>query len=494
MTDKELAKELNNALLLDPWIEARGESVNDLANKLVTLALEEKQRKRLDQYIPQATTLIANFIYCYQKGYRWLAVDCSSDAYPGGRYKKPVTKAILVDGLIQTLREHYLIDYKAGFYSKENLINQGKKTRVRPVGDLKTWIEDVSGAEILQKPLPELVRVQRKGKKVYDLKTGRTRSKKELLDYKDSDLTNELRSNLQALNDFIDSALVNVWLPDETYEKAFHKCNYYQKQYYCVFNDPEFSKGGRFYGHFIQKIKKRYRPFITINHEATQELDYKGLHPNIMYNQAGTEMEGDPYLLDVDFYNDSMRKSVKSIFSIMSNCKSIEQAKRAIKKQVKKGKNGKKPKIILLEELDVNYQIETIINALLDKHHLIADRFFQQVPAGWALQLLDSKITMGVMLEMMLVHKAVALSIHDSFIVQSTYLNALKTAMVEVYKREVGYIPQISEFINNELKLSIDEGSSSSHSLYEQRARQYLKNKGDVPEYPLDPPCIFPAV
>jgi len=127
MINQELAKELNNALLLDPWIEARGESVNDLAHKLVTLALEDKQRKRLDQYIPQAITLIANFIYCYQKGYRWLAVDCSSDAYPGGRYKKPVTKAILVDGFIQTLRENNLIDYKAGFYSKENLINQGKK-------------------------------------------------------------------------------------------------------------------------------------------------------------------------------------------------------------------------------------------------------------------------------------------------------------------------------------------------------------------------------
>jgi hypothetical protein len=494
MTDKELAKELDNALFHDPWIKARGESVDDLANKLVTLALEGKKRKRLEQYLPQANNLIANFINCYQKGNRWLAVDYSSDAYPGGRYKKPVTKAILVDGLIKTLQKHNLIDYKAGFYSKESLVNQGKKTRVRPVGALKIWIEEVSDAEIVQRPLGELVRVQGKGKKVYDPKTKRTRSKKELLDYDDSDLTNELRSKLKALNDFIDSAFVNVWLPAETYERAFHKCNYYQKQYYCVFNDPDFSKGGRFYGHYIQKIKKRYRPYITINHEATQELDYKGLHPNIMYNQAGAEMEGDPYLLDVDFYNNSMRKSVKSIFSIMSNCESIEQAKRAIKKKTKKGEKEKKPKIVLVDGLDVNYQIETIIEALLDKHRLIADRFFQKVPAGWALQLLDSKITMGVMLEMMLVHKAVALSIHDSFIVQSTYLNALRTAMEEVYKREIGYIPQISEFINNELKLRIDEGSSSSHSLYEQRTKQYLKNKGKVPEYPLDPPSIYPPV
>jgi len=40
----------------------------------------------------------------------------------------------------------------------------------------------------------------------------------------------------------------------------------------------------------------------------------------------------------------------------------------------------------------------------------------------------------------------------------------------------------------------MNEGSSSSHSLYEQRAKQYLKNKGEVPEYPLDPPSIFPPV
>ena len=64
--------------------------------------------------------------------------------------------------------------------------------------------------------------------------------------------------------------------------------------------------------------------------------------------------------------------------------------------------------------------------------------------------------------------------------------------MRDVYKRVLGYIPQV-ELTSTKLKFRIDEGSSS-HSLYEQRARQYLKNKGDVPEYPLDPPCIFPAV
>ena len=65
--------------------------------------------------------------------------------------------------------------------------------------------------------------------------------------------------------------------------------------------------------------------------------------------------------------------------------------------------------------------------------------------------------------------------------------------MRDVYKRVLGYMPQV-ELTSTELKLRIDEGSSSSHSLYEQRAIQYLKNKGEVPEYPLDPPYIFPPV
>jgi len=64
--------------------------------------------------------------------------------------------------------------------------------------------------------------------------------------------------------------------------------------------------------------------------------------------------------------------------------------------------------------------------------------------------------------------------------------------MRDVYKRVLEYIPQV-ELTSTKLKLKMDEGSSS-HSLYEQKAFQFLKNKGKVPEYPLDPPYIFPAV
>ena len=75
MTDQELAKELDNALFLDPWIRTRGESVQNFSHELVELALEGKKRKRLEQYLPQANNLIANFIHCLKKGNRWLAVD-----------------------------------------------------------------------------------------------------------------------------------------------------------------------------------------------------------------------------------------------------------------------------------------------------------------------------------------------------------------------------------------------------------------------------------
>jgi hypothetical protein len=492
MIDTKKAKELNEAIVFDAWIDAHGDHIDALASKLTGLCFENKIRKRTDQYLPQANTLIANFLICRERGNRWLSIPFSSTAYPGGRYKEPVTKAIIVDGLIRTLIKLDLVEYVKGYRSdKRELYSEGRNTRIRPKGRLKNWIKSCNGAEIRQKQLTEPVHVQVKEKLPFNPKIKQTKSKNILVDYIDTPFTNELRNNLRTLNKFINPAFVDIWLPDPIYKEALKDCKYYSKQYYCVYNDPEFTKGGRLYGHYIQQIKKRYRPYITINHVMTQELDYVGLHPNIMYHQAGAEMEGDPYLLDVDFYNNSLRDSVKRILFIMTNCTSYKQTKRAIQDKVNKVDNDK---IVLVAGLDIDYQIETIIQALLNKHHVIADRFFQPVPAGWALQVLDSKIALGVMLEMMHVHKAVALSIHDSFIVQSTYVNALKTSMVEVYRREVGYTPQISEFINTELGLRIDEGSSCSHSLYEQRALQYLKNKGEVPENPLDTPDIFPAV
>jgi hypothetical protein len=65
--------------------------------------------------------------------------------------------------------------------------------------------------------------------------------------------------------------------------------------------------------------------------------------------------------------------------------------------------------------------------------------------------------------------------------------------MREVYRQELMYIPQV-ELTGTKLKLRIDEGSASSPSLYEQRAIQYLNNNGEVPEYPLEPPAIFPPI
>ena len=88
---------------------------------------------------------------------------------------------------------------------------------------------------------------------------------------------------------------------------------------------------------------------------------------------------------------------------------------------------------------------------------------------------------------------AVTISIHDSFIAQIDYIEVLKDIMRDVYKWVLGYIPQV-ELTSTKFKLRMDEGSSRGHSLYEQRAIQYLNNNGEVPEYPLDPPYILPAV
>ena len=50
-----------------------------------------------------------------------------------------------------------------------------------------------------------------------------------------------------------------------------------------IFNQGSFKKGGRFYGGFWQKIPREYRKFIRINYKEVVELDYSGLHINMLY-------------------------------------------------------------------------------------------------------------------------------------------------------------------------------------------------------------------
>jgi hypothetical protein len=84
---------------------------------------------------------------------------------------------------------------------------------------------------------------------------------------------------------------------------------------YRSFTESE-ELGGRFYSPW-QQTKKADRAKIRIDGSATVELDYKSLHWNMIYAEAGLQLEGDPYL--VDGYGKKLRDLIKLVSLIFLN-------------------------------------------------------------------------------------------------------------------------------------------------------------------------------
>ena len=99
---------------------------------------------------------------------------------------------------------------------------------------------------------------------------------------------------------------------------------------YIVFNDRDLTKGGRMYGAFWIGMKKELRRGIRIDGSETSDIDGKGMHVQLLYQEAGEPLpEGDIYL-----YSDDRRKITKGLMLLMMNTKS-EVSPEMGRKQVK---------------------------------------------------------------------------------------------------------------------------------------------------------------
>ena len=76
--------------------------------------------------------------------------------------------------------------------------------------------------------------------------------------------------------------------------------------------------GGRFYAPDWQQIPKADRARITIDGSPTVEQDFKTLHWNMIYAEAGLQLEGDPYLI-----TGYARDTIKALSFVILNSDSL---------------------------------------------------------------------------------------------------------------------------------------------------------------------------
>ncbi len=192
-----------------------------------------------------------------------------------------------------------------------------------------------------------------------------------------------------------------------------------------VFNDGSFSRGGRFYGALHLSLPRDLRPFIHIDGQPIVELDFCGLHINMLYHMAGIDYQGYPYR---NCEGKDMEGHYKAVGLISINAENEKKAYGAIKDELKK--RG-------LKAPDRKRPIASLVDIFKQAHKPIQRHLFSGI--GTTLQNIDSDIMNAILAR--LVDKGIdSLPVHDSIIVPAQHKDTLRSLMIDEYQKRMGIV------------------------------------------------------
>lgn len=230
---------------------------------------------------------------------------------------------------------------------------------------------------------------------------------KRLIDYKDTRKINRMRRGLERINEALQGAELDPSIAAPMVR---------------IFNGS-MKRGGRMYGMGAswQNMPSEKRKTITIGGQAVVELDYRSLHPAILYAEAGAIMPHDCY--DLPGWP---RPLVKEATLILINARTQASARQAIA-------HGKH--IVALAEpgsQDAHRKAQALVDDIKVLHRPIEAAFHSD--GGARLMVIDSDIAATVM-SILIAQGIVALPVHDSFLVPASKAAQLETAMLEAAHR-----------------------------------------------------------
>ncbi|RWN51898.1 hypothetical protein [Mesorhizobium sp.] len=224
---------------------------------------------------------------------------------------------------------------------------------------------------------------------------------KEPVDYRDTPTIRRMRRRVEEMNEAIRGTLLTGVLPSPMVR---------------IFNRT-FNRGGRYYalGGGWQSMSKEARKLITIGGESVVEIDYKTLHPALLYAEAGAALPEDCYAIA-----GWPRPLAKLGLLVLVNAPTKAKARLAIahhKEMAPVAEPGSQLAFAAADQL---------ITDVKQAHHRIAKYFHSD--KGAELMCLDSAIAETVM-HLMLMAGVTVLPVHDSFLVQASKAELLEEAM-----------------------------------------------------------------
>lgn len=270
----------------------------------------------------------------------------------------------------------------------------------------------------------------------------------ELVDFEADDQSRRWGEQLAAYNAFLSEQDIGIALSRAETARFVRRQNGYRKagtprlkqpdltnkSLFRQFNCGGFEAGGRLYGAWWINCPSDLRPFITINGEATVELDFSGCSVRMLYHRNNKPFEGDVYDMEaVDALVQAnrlpkkrFRPGIKRLSQVLFN----SDAKACPENMKLKGDERVRPW----------FSEERLLTMLREKHAPIAHEF-QSEAWKWT-QREDSEIALTVISNLR-EKGIVALPIHDSFIVVDGEEQALLDEMNKCYLNRFGFMPMI---------------------------------------------------
>ena len=239
-----------------------------------------------------------------------------------------------------------------------------------------------------------------------------------LVEYVETNKTNNLRDEIRE---------INSWLQSATVTSDHDSINSFDTHLRRIFNNNDIAHGGRLYGGFWQYMTSKDRlGHILIDEEGVIELDYGQMSLMILYGMVGKRpKEGDLYDLTAYGISNEYRKGIKKcIQAIINNSK--------VPSKVPKGTR---------KLLPARCSMSDILKAVQLKHSLIYSLMTSDI--GMELFRKESDILVDVLLTLK-GKGIVALPIHDAVIVKEEDKQETIIVMKDVFKKHTSLTPNVT--------------------------------------------------
>jgi len=418
-----------------------GAILDSMEHDGVQVPSEGKYRDGLTEHIHM---VLCNLLLAFSEGssiYIDFSRDSTSYSGTGVSYRnvKKVTDYLINKGFVtfdvgrQDKREG-----KSGYRSKMQATH-------KLMAMVETIAEDSDPVEVYRDTSNEET-VVLKG-----VKKGKGKHKtRDILKTPDKPVVRQMRQNLAVINEVLQKAHIDLDLDlqdldilnsrlSQNPDKYKRPVDFTEKHLYRVFVDRSLELHGRFYGGWWEGIPEEYRELIVINGNTVAELDFKALHPHILYCLEGAALPtDDPYKLEGYPDTKPMRTLLKRFLLMIVNAKNAKGAKGALRQAYKKDLKKAYRLGLPIPELPIpitDEYLDPIIPLLRERHSPIQHRFFSSM--GNELMYHDSQIAEEVLLHFAR-RDIPALPVHDSFVIEEQHVDECLEVMREAFFRRFG--------------------------------------------------------